>query len=165
MVPAAAQLDRIEALIRQIAPTAATLQQRQLMPQPGPPSAASSPAAAHILASAIASSSLTARQRALLDSAQRVQTAICTSLALGFCELRLTAAASPLLGGQSLVSTLPLSHLYTLVPPPRRRSAAAARPARTFPSRSTASLWPSSQLPGTLTSLRRRAAPLTRPHS
>ena len=112
--PAAAQLDRVESLIRQLAHREAGSAARPQYEQPS--SASLSPESPSLFTSALAASSLTARQRSLLDSVQRVQAAICTSLSLRCLDLHIRLDESQLSGEPaSTPLTTPLSHLYTLL--------------------------------------------------
>ena len=119
-VASSGQLDRIEALIRQLVPraSASTPQPtQQLLSQPNQPPASNFPRASNPLSSAIAPQSLTTRQRTLVDGVQRVQAAICEALDITALEVRLTNSTPA--NTATPAATLPLSHLYTLLPSER----------------------------------------------
>ena len=121
-----AQLDRIEALLRHMAPldagSAGSQQAGRATVSPDllPLSASSAASAGQLLATPIAASSLTARQAALAHSVQRVQAAVSDALSLPALQLRLAdatlAATLAPACDTDCCALLPLSHLYTLLP-------------------------------------------------
>ena len=112
LVRTAAQWDRIEALLLQMAPGASG----PLAAQPDQLLIDSFQPTSHGLTAAIANSSHTGRQLALLESVQRVQAAVCASLAISSLQLRLTDAVTAPSSPTATTTMLPLSHLYTLLP-------------------------------------------------
>ena len=116
-----AQLDRIEALIRQQMASGAMPTHPQSSTSLTSASSSLHAGPSMQLSSAISTSLLSARQQLLLASLQRTQVAICTALAISELELRVTTASSVDNSGSINTDSrlmdcapLPFANIYTL---------------------------------------------------